>query len=55
MVSHDRSLIGPTLLDDCRSSTIDHDIIRLVREWMAGGRLPSGTRRGLHTLEEKDD
>jgi hypothetical protein len=45
MVSHDRSLIGPPLLDDCRSSTIEHDIMRLVREWMAGGRLPSGTPR----------
>jgi hypothetical protein len=55
MVSHDRSLIGPPLLDDCRSSTIEHDIMRLVREWMAGGRLPPGTRRTLHALEERND
>jgi hypothetical protein len=38
----DRSLIGPPLLDDRPSSTIEHDIMRLVREWMVGGRLPSG-------------
>jgi hypothetical protein len=43
MVFHDRSLIGPPLLDDLSSSTIEHDIMRLVREWMAGGRLPTGT------------
>src|SRR5262245_54240295 len=36
------SLIGPPRLDDCSSSTIEHDIMRLVREWMAGGRLPAG-------------
>jgi len=45
MVFHDRSLIGPPLLDGARSSTIEHDIMRLVREWMAGGRLPPGTHR----------
>ena len=55
MVSHDRSLIGPPRLDDCRSSTIEQDIMRLVREWMAGGRLPSGTRRERYTLEKGDD
>jgi hypothetical protein len=55
MVFHDRSLIGPPRLDDCRSSTIEHDIMRLVREWMAGGRLPAGTRIERHTLEEGDD
>jgi hypothetical protein len=55
MVSHDRSLIGPPLLDDRRSSTIEHDIMRLVREWMAGGRLPSGTPRGFHALGERND
>jgi hypothetical protein len=43
MVFHDRLLIGPPLLDDRASSTIEHDIMRLVREWMAGGRLPPGT------------
>ena len=43
MVFHDRLLIGPPLLDDGMSSTIEHDIMRLVREWMAGGRLPTGT------------
>jgi hypothetical protein len=42
MVFHDRSLIGPPLLDDRTSSTIEHDIMRRVREWMAGGRLPPG-------------
>jgi len=41
----DRSLIGPPLLDDRLSSTIEHDIMRLVREWMVGGRVPSGTPR----------
>jgi hypothetical protein len=55
MVSHDRSLIGPPLLDDRRSSTIEHDIMRLVREWMAGGRLPSGTRLERYTRAEGDD
>src|SRR5712691_12653018 len=45
MVSHDRSLIGPPLLDDNASSTIEHDIMRRVREWMAGGRVPLGTSR----------
>jgi len=45
MVSHDRSLIGPPLLDDDASSTIEHDIMRCVREWMAGGRVPLGTSR----------
>ena len=48
-------LIGPPLLDDRRSSTIEHDIMRLVREWMAGGRLPAGTSRGLHALDERSD
>jgi len=43
MVCHDRSLIGPPLLDDDASSTIEHDIMRYVREWMAGGRVPLGT------------
>ena len=43
MVFHDRPLIGPPLLDDRTSSTIEHDIMRLVREWMVGGRLPPGT------------
>jgi hypothetical protein len=38
----DRSLIGPPLLDDHLSSTIEHDIMRLVREWMVGGRVPRG-------------
>jgi len=47
MVFHDRSLIGPPLLDNLTSSTIEHDIMRRVREWMAGGRVPSGTSRGL--------
>jgi hypothetical protein len=45
MVYHDRSLIGPPLLDDDASSTIEHDIMRCVREWMAGGRVPLGTSR----------
>jgi hypothetical protein len=45
MVFHDRLLIEPPLLDDRASSTIEHDIMRLVREWMAGGRLPPGARR----------
>jgi len=45
MVYHDRSLIGPPLLDDDASSTIEHDIMRRVREWMAGGRVPLGTSR----------
>jgi hypothetical protein len=45
MVSYDRSLIGPPLLDGCAPSTIEHDIMRRVREWMVGGRLPSGTPR----------
>ena len=45
MVSHDRSLIGPPLLDDDASSTIEHDIMRSVREWMAGGRVPLETLR----------
>ena len=36
MVCRDRSLIGPPLLDDDASSTIEHDIMRLVREWMHG-------------------
>ena len=53
MVFHDRSLIGPPLLDDRLSSTIEHDIMRLVREWMAGGRLPTGTPRGLHALDKR--
>ena len=47
MVYHDRSLIGPPLLDDHASSTIEHDIMRRVREWMAGGRVPLGTSRDL--------
>src|SRR5215475_12049277 len=47
MVCHDRSLIGPPLLDDRTSSTIEHDIMRRVREWMAGGRVPLGTARRL--------
>ena len=51
----DRLLIGPPLLDGSVSSTIEHDIMRLVREWMAGGRLPPGTPRGLHTLERRDE
>jgi hypothetical protein len=55
MVSHDRLLIGPPLLDDSVSSTIEHNIMRLVREWMAGGRLPSGTLRGPHVLKERSD
>ena len=55
MVCHDRSLIGPPLFDDRRVVEIEHDIMRRVREWMAGGRLPPGniarsgpsvTRRG---------
>ncbi len=37
------------------SSTIEHDIMRCVREWMAGGRLPAGTSRELHTLDERSD
>ena len=45
MVYQDRSLIGPPLLDDPASSTIEHDIMRHVREWMAGGRVPLGTAR----------
>ena len=55
MVLHDRSLIGPPLLDDRPSSTIEHDIMRLVREWMAGGRLPPGTPCALHALDEGSD
>jgi len=57
MVFHDRSLIGPPLLDDRTSSTIDHDIMRRVREceWMAGGRLPPGTSRELPALDERSD
>jgi hypothetical protein len=55
MVLHDRSLIGPPLLDDRLSSTIEHDIMRRVREWMAGGRLPAGTLRGFHRLDEGSD
>jgi hypothetical protein len=55
MVFHDRLLIGPPLLDDRLSSTIEHDIMRFVREWMAGGRLPAGTSRALHTLDERSD
>ena len=55
MVFHDRLLIGPPLLDDHLSSTIEHDIMRFVREWMAGGRLPAGTSRELHTLDERSD
>src|SRR5262244_4338178 len=47
MVCHDRSLIGPPLLDDRASSTIEHDIMRRVREWMADGRVPSGLHEGL--------
>ena len=47
MVCHDRSLIGPPLLDDRTSSTIEHDIMRRVREWMAGGRVPLGISRRL--------
>src|SRR5215472_5543060 len=47
MVGHDRSLIGPPLLDDRASSTIEHDIMRRVREWMADGRVPSGRHEGL--------
>ncbi len=53
MVFHARPLIGPPLLDDRTSSTIEHDIMRLVREWMAGGRLPPGTSRGLHAIAER--
>src|SRR5713101_8964427 len=45
MVSYDRLLIGPPLLDDDALSTIEHDIMRRVREWMAGGRVPLGTSR----------
>jgi hypothetical protein len=44
----DRLLIGPPLLDDCASSTIEHDIMRLVREWMVGTLAAwdiTGTRR----------
>jgi hypothetical protein len=55
MVFHDRLLIGPPLLDDRWSSTIEHDLMRCVREWMAGGRLPAGTSRELHTLDERSD
>ena len=51
----DRLLIGPPLLDDRLSSTIEHDIMRFVREWMAGGRLPAGTSRELHALGERSD
>jgi len=51
----DRLLIGPPLLDGFASSTIEHDIMRLVREWMAGGRLPSRTSRGLLALDERND
>jgi hypothetical protein len=51
----DRLLIGPPLLDGCASSTIEHDIMRLVREWMAGGRLPPKTSRALHALDEGSD
>src|SRR5215831_2235099 len=47
MVCHDRSLTGPPLLDDRASSTIEHDIMRRVREWMADGRVPSGLHEGL--------
>jgi hypothetical protein len=55
MVLHDRSLIGPPLLDDRLSSTIEHDIMRLVREWMVGGRLPPGTSPGLYALDERSE
>ena len=55
MVFHDRLLIGPPLLDDRLSSTIEHDIMRLVREWMVGGRLPAGTSRELYALDERSD
>jgi hypothetical protein len=55
MVLHDRSLIGPPLLDDRLSSTIEHDIMRLVREWMVGGRVPSGTSPGPYALDERSD
>jgi hypothetical protein len=51
----DRLLIGPPLLDGCASSTIEHDIMRLVREWMVGGRLPPGTLPGLYGLDERSD
>ena len=51
----DRLLIGPPLLDDAASSTIEHDIMRRVREWMVGGRLPSGTPGELHAFEERKD
>jgi hypothetical protein len=54
MVFHDRSLIGPPLLDDRASSTIEHDLMRLVREWMAGGRVPPGTFLRPHVAERSD-
>ena len=54
MVYQDPSLIGPPLLDDDASSTIEHDIMRLVREWMVGGRLPSGTPLGFYALDKKE-
>ena len=51
----DRSLIGPPLLDDAASSTIEHDIMRRVREWMVGGRLPPGTLPSLYALDKRSD
>jgi hypothetical protein len=51
----DRLLIGPPLLDGCAPSTIEHDIMRRVREWMAGGRLPPGTSPGPYPLDERSD
>jgi hypothetical protein len=54
MVFSDRSLIGPPLLDDRLSSTIEHDIMRLVREWMAGGRLPPGNSTSTANMKRSD-
>jgi hypothetical protein len=51
----DRLLIGPPLLDDSASSTIEHDIMRRVREWMVGGRVPSGTISRSYPLDERND
>jgi hypothetical protein len=51
----DRLLIGPPLLDGLASSTIEHDFMRLVREWMVGGRLPPGTSPRPYPLDERSD
>jgi hypothetical protein len=51
----DRLLIGPPRLDDCASSTIEHEIMRRVREWMVGEHLPSGTTLGPYALDERSD